>query len=105
VAQTPAALAARVLLAQQQVLLDGEAWKDVTVLRHIAKPQAGDAVAGQPGDVAPLEADAAGGGNFPHDGLDRGRAADAVAAEQTHHLTRGNVEVDALQDVALAVVG
>jgi hypothetical protein len=45
------------------------------------------------------------GGNFAHDRLDGGGAADAVAAEQTHHLAGGDVEVDALQNMALAVVG
>ena len=40
-----------------------------------------------------------------HDGLERGALADAVAAEQADHLAAADVQRDAVQDVALAVVG
>jgi hypothetical protein len=40
-----------------------------------------------------------------HDGLERGRLADAVPAEQAHHFAPLHVERDAVQDVALAVIG
>ena len=65
----------------------------------------GDAVARQARDVGALEADRALRRHFAHDGLDRGGAADAVAAEQAHHFAGRDVDVDALQDMALAVIG
>ena len=40
-----------------------------------------------------------------HDGFERRRLADAVAAEQRHHFAGLNVEGDAMQDVRLAVPG
>ena len=40
-----------------------------------------------------------------HDGLERGALADAVAAEQADHLSRPDLQRDAVQDVALAVEG
>ena len=40
-----------------------------------------------------------------HDRLDRRRAADAVAAEQADDLCFIDVEGDAVQDMALAVIG
>jgi hypothetical protein len=41
----------------------------------------------------------------PHDGLERRALADAVAPEQTYDLSSVDVERDAVQDVALAVIG
>ena len=93
------------LLPEQEILPHRETWEDVAVLGHIAEAQPGDAIARQPGDVAALEADDADRRDLAHDGLDGRRAADAVAAEQADHLAGGDIEVDALQDVALAVVG
>ncbi len=40
-----------------------------------------------------------------HDGLQRGRAPDAVAAEHRHDLALAHLEGEPLQDVALAVIG
>jgi hypothetical protein len=40
-----------------------------------------------------------------HDGLERGALADAVAAEQPDHLPAPDLERDAVQDVALAIIG
>ena len=40
-----------------------------------------------------------------HDGLERRALADAVAAQQADDLALADVERDAVQDVALAVVG
>ena len=54
---------------------------------------------------AALEADLADRRHQAHDGLAGGRAADAVAAEQADDLALIDREVDALQDVALAVKG
>ena len=65
----------------------------------------GDLVGPQACDRAALEADLADRRHQPHDGLAGGRAADAVAAEQADDLALIDPEVDALQDVALAVEG
>ena len=40
-----------------------------------------------------------------HDGLERRRLADAVAAEQADDLAGADLQRDAMQDVALAVIG
>jgi hypothetical protein len=40
-----------------------------------------------------------------HDGLQGGRAAGAIAAEQAHDLARRNPKRDAVQNVAFVVVG
>src|SRR5262249_12884477 len=41
----------------------------------------------------------------PHDGLEGGALADAVPAEEADHFSRAHLEGDAVQDVALAIVG
>ena len=41
----------------------------------------------------------------PHDGLERGALADAVAPEQPDHLAPADLQRHAVQDVALAVIG
>ena len=43
--------------------------------------------------------------HLAHDRLDGRGAADAVAPEQAHDLAGGDVMIDALQDMALAVIG
>ena len=43
--------------------------------------------------------------HLAHDRLHGGGATDAVAAEQAHDFAGGDVEIDAVQDVALAVIG
>ena len=65
----------------------------------------GDLVGPQACDRAALESDLADRRHQSHDGLAGGRAADAVAAEQADDLALIDPEVDALQDVALAVEG
>ena len=45
------------------------------------------------------------GRHFTHDRLHGGGAADAVAAEQADHFAGIDMHIDALQDVALAVIG
>ena len=75
------------------------------MLGHIAEAEMRDPVARQAGDVLALEADRALRRHLAHDRLDRGGAADAVAPEQAHDLAGVDIEIDALQDVALAVIG
>ena len=57
------------------------------------------------GDLLALEGDRALRCDLAHDRLDGGRAADPVAAQQADDLARLNVQIDPLQNVALAVIG
>ena len=75
------------------------------MLGNVAEAEMRDAVARQPRDVAALELDRALRRHFAHDRLDRRRASDTVAAQQADDFAGVDVHVDALQDVALAVVG
>ena len=59
----------------------------------------------QPRDRAAFKPDLTRRGHQPHDGLAGGRAADTVAAEQADDFALVNAEIDALEDVALAVIG
>ena len=62
-------------------------------------PQAGHVLA------AKFSPDSLGGSTKPMIALQVGRAADAVAPEQADDLAIADVKVDAMQDVALAVIG
>ena len=66
-------------------------------MRHLVGPQAGDILA--------AEFHRALGGDQAHDGLAGGRSADAVAPQQADDLAVVHIERDAMQDVALAVIG
>jgi len=105
VLQPPLAGTTGILDAQQQILTHREAGKNVSVLGDVAQPEACDPVARQAGDVLPLEADGAVRRHLAHDRLDGGGAADAVASQQAHHLAGTDVQINALQNVALAVIG
>ena len=65
----------------------------------------GDLVGPQACDRATLEADLADRRHQPHDGLAGGGAADAVAAEQADDFALVDGEIDALQNMALAIEG
>src|SRR6185295_871200 len=73
--------------------------------RHVADALVGDVVGAVADQLPVAQPDRALGGHEAHDGLDRRRAPRAVAAEQAHDLALADVHVDAVQDVALAVVG
>ena len=95
-----------VLDAEHQVLPHRQRREDVAVLGHIAEAaDARSCRAWQAGDVVALEPDGALRRHLAHDRLHGGRAADAVAAQQADHLAGADVQIDALQDVALAVIG
>ena len=101
----PLPLAARVLHAEHQVLPHCQRRKNIAVLGHIAKPGAGDGVVGQAGEFTPLETDRALRRDLAHNGLERRRTPRAIAAKQADYFALLHVEVDTLQDVALAVIG
>ena len=65
-----------------------------------------DLVRGHAGDVAALERDPPlGGPHEAHDALERGGLADPVAPEEPDHLAGLHFQGDAVEDVALGVVG
>src|SRR5713226_2480540 len=99
-AQTPG-----ILDAKHQVLTHRQAREDISMLRNVTQPQMRDAVARQPCDVAALEFDRALRRHLAHDGLDRRGAPDAIATQQADDLAGIDTHIDALQDMALAVVG
>src|SRR5262249_50171362 len=99
----PAAGAAHVFYAQQEILADGQGGEDVAVLGHVAETLARDDIGRQPADLLVAEAYGAGGRHVAQDGLDGRRAAHAVAAEETDDLALAHRQRHALQDVALAV--
>ena len=81
-------------------------WENPSVFRHEADAAACDAIRGQAVDPFAVERDLAGGRLDPAgDRLEQRRLADAVAAENAEHLAVAHGEVDALDDVARAVVG
>mmetsp|Transcript_3835 Transcript_3835/g.9332 ORF Transcript_3835/g.9332 Transcript_3835/m.9332 type:complete len:237 (+) Transcript_3835:425-1135(+) len=98
-------LGATPLLAQHQVLVDGQPGEDIAVLRHIAQAQLRDVVGLAADQLGIAEPDRTLGVDLAHDGLDHGRAAGAVAAEQGDDLAGLDGQVDAVQDVAFAVPG
>ena len=94
-----------ILDAEHQVLPHREAGKDIAVLGNVAEPEMRDPVARQARNIAALERIDALRRNLAHDGLDGGGTADTVAAEQADDLAGVDAHIDALQDVALAVIG
>ena len=92
--------------AGAQVLHDGEQLEDAAVLGHVGDAEPGDLVGGHAGDRLAFEQHLAlARADEAHDGLERRALADAVAAEQAHHLAPPHRQRHAVQDVALAVEG
>ena len=105
VVKAPAAALARTLLPQQQVLLHRQGRKDVAAFRHVAQPQVGDLERLAAEQRVLLEAHRALCLHHPHDGLGGGRAARAIAPQQRHDFAGLDVELHAMQHMALAVIG
>src|SRR5690606_26995272 len=104
VGETPARGRAPRLHAEHEILLDGEGREDGAIFRHVAEAAPGDLIGPETGQALALEDDRARGRHVGHDRLERGRAADAVAPEDADDLAGSDVEIDALQDMALAVI-
>src|SRR5580658_3335765 len=77
--EAPARRLASALDAEQQILRHGQRREDGAVLGYIAEPEMGDLIGLEAGDRPALEGDRALGRHAAHDGLQRRRAADAVA--------------------------
>ena len=93
-------------LRHLDVFHHAEIRKDHAAFRSVAYADARDAVRRPAGDVPAREQDAAPSRRSePHDRAQRGGLADAVAAEDGRAAARLDLQVDALQDVAVAVIG
>jgi len=80
--------------------------EDAALLRTEGDAGPRDRVGGTIDQLGALEAHgAAAAFDDAHDGLERRRLADAVAAEKGHYFTRQHVEGDAVQHVRFAVPG
>jgi len=91
---------------RDQVLLDGEGRKDLPALGN--KPEAGlrDPVGRQPDERQIVEdSTAAGGRQKSHDGVNGGRLAHAIAAQQRHDFAGTDAKADIEQDLRGAVGG
>ena len=89
-----------------QIFHHREQAENAAVFRHIADAEPRQLVRRQAGDVVAVEQHLALARlHQAHDGFERGAFADAVAAEQPDHLAGADLERDAVQDVALAVIG
>src|SRR5215470_5784948 len=87
-----------------EILLDGERFEDVALLRHPADAGKGTLVRAQRRDVAAIEADAAGEeARHAYDRINQGGLAHAVAAEQSERLALGERERDLVEHDRLAV--
>src|SRR4029077_17755523 len=104
VLKLPAAELSGALQPKLEVLAHRQRREDLPVLRHIADAAMGDLIGPEPRDILAAKLDGALRGNQAHDRLARRRPADAVAPEQADDLAVADVEVDAMQDVALAVI-
>src|SRR6266481_1025984 len=91
---------------QQQVFLDVQARKDAPLLRAEGQAEARDPIGPERRQLLPAEADRPlAAGDHAHDRLERRGLARAVAPEERHHLALPHLEVDAVEDVRLAVPG
>ena len=94
------------LETQQQVFLNGELGNDFAPLGHVAHTGAGPLMGRLPIEALLSEIDlTAARLKQTNDAFEQGGFADAIAADQAHHLAGIHGEVHIPQDVALAVVG
>ena len=94
------------LTAQHQVLVDAEVLEDLSFLRYVGYAVTHDLVGATPGLLGAVEQYGASvGPHEAYDGLHRGRAPRAVAADHAHDFSGIDVETDAMQDAAPPVAG
>ena len=90
--------------AGAQVLHDGQQLEDAAILGNVGNAHAGDLVGGRAADRLAFEQHSSlARVDDTHDGLERRALADAVAAQQAHHLAAPHRQRHAVQDMALAV--
>src|SRR3989441_5098301 len=89
-----------------EVLLDGEIGKDAAILGRVADAHARPLVGRTPRDLLALEAhDAAARWQEPHDRIDGGRLAGAVATHETDRLAGADGQRDRSEDLGGAAIG
>ena len=94
------------LRRHHQVLAHGERAEHAAALRHQADALAGDGLGREPRDRLAEQRDrAAARPQKPHDGRHAGGLAGAVAAEQAEQAAGLQREADAVQHMAVAVIG
>src|SRR5262245_1566529 len=92
-------------LGHLDVFDHGQVWKDQTTLGYVGNAGASDPMRWPSRDRGPVERHGAGARRYEaHDGLDGRRLADPVAPEQAGYAALRQLEIDALQDVAGAVM-
>src|SRR5690606_2094409 len=92
-------------LADLDVLDHCEIGEDEAPLGNPGHARPGDAMGGPTGDRCAIETDGpTARGNEAHDGLDRRRLADPVSAKQGRDPPSRQLQINALEDMALAVV-
>jgi hypothetical protein len=101
----PAAADLARLFAKHQILPHRQRGEDVARFRDVAETPARGLMRLQPGDLFALEQDRAFRRHVAHQRLDRRRTADAVAPEQADDLACADAKRDAVQNMALAVIG
>ena len=79
--------------------------EDVAILWNVSQPEVSDFKTLLSCYLIPLELDRTLRLDFTHYGFDSRGTADTVTPEQANDLALGNVKIDALQYVALAVEG
>src|SRR5208337_3809064 len=105
VVRRPAAAGLAGLLAEHEILPDRQARENIPRFRDIAEAAARGLVRLDARDLLAFEANGALRADVAHHRLDRRRAADAVAPEQTDDFVPVDPERDAVQNMALAVIG
>src|SRR4029453_17065860 len=90
--------------ADAQVLRHGEVGEDLAPLRELTDAARAPLPRPPPHEVAAVEDDAPRPrGQEPHNGLEQGRLADAIAAHEADHVARRHAEGDVPEDLALPV--
>ena len=79
--------------------------KDIPVFGNVTKAQMRDPIAWQSGNIMVLEPYRALRRHLSHDGFDSRGASDTVASQQAGDFTSVDIHIDALQYMALAIVG
>ena len=105
VGEGPARMALAGLLAQGQVVLHGQARKNIAALGHITQARAGPRMHRLAQHLLPVHLHAAGGLHPTHDGARQRGAARAVTPQDRHNFTSAHRAIHTLQDLAFAVPG
>jgi hypothetical protein len=91
--------------ANQEIFVDREAWQNSPVFRDYSNSKSSDLVWQKSCQVLAAQNDTSFcRPHHPHDALERGGFSDSIAPQEANCFTAVKAQVDALKDVALAVV-